>query len=116
MAWKHTFGGLAVIAFTAASAGWGFAASGDNHPPPPKAATHPMASRDKDCTTCEGQQLFNERQFDRARRIFERRATKGDGGVMNDLGWIYEYGLGVRIDLRRSGPGFSRLTDFGDSA
>jgi len=57
---------------------------------------------DSHCTTCDGVRLMNEGDFVRAMRIFEKEAAKGDCTAVNNIGWMFQYGLGRPVDARQA--------------
>jgi TPR repeat protein len=62
----------------------------------------PIPDDNAKCSTCDGFALMNVGQYDRAMAIFRRRAAEGDTVAMNNLGWMYRYGLGVPVDSAES--------------
>ena len=61
-----------------------------------------IPSDDRKCNTCDGVRLMEQGNYPRAMHIFQLRAAEGDGDAMNDIGWMYEHGLGVPPDGRQA--------------
>jgi len=56
---------------------------------------------DADCNSCDPVDLMASGQYATAMTIFQRRAASGDSVAMNNIGLIYQNGLGVAADYRR---------------
>src|ERR1700744_3686945 len=54
---------------------------------------------DAQCTTCQGVELLNSGQYARAMHVFQLRAAQGDAVAMNNIGYMYQEGLGVPVDM-----------------
>jgi TPR repeat protein len=65
---------------------------------PTLSTASPIPSDDAKCSTCDGVRLMNDGQFDRAMHIFQMRAAAGDAVAINNIGWMYQYGLGRPVD------------------
>jgi TPR repeat protein len=57
---------------------------------------------DAHCTTCDGVRLLWRGEYDRAMHVFQLRAAAGDPAATNNIGYMYEEGLGVDIDYDRA--------------
>jgi TPR repeat protein len=64
----------------------------------PRPATNPHPG----CSVCDGQRLLNEGQYGRAMTIFQHRAAEGEAGAMNDIAFMYEFGLGRPVDFAKA--------------
>jgi TPR repeat protein len=67
--------------------------SDPNRPPP---------ADDAHCTTCDGMHLLDRGEFGRAMHVFQLRAAAGDLVATNEIGVMYEQGLGVPVDYDRA--------------
>lgn len=79
-------------------------------PQAPAAAPRPHAG----CSVCDGQELLNEGEYDRAMAIFQHHAAKGDPGAMNDIAFMYEFGLGRAVDFAKARAWYRKAGDLGD--
>jgi TPR repeat protein len=92
-------------------------------PVPPQAAIEAPAeapteaqipSDDKKCSTCDGVRLMEQGDYGRAMHIFQLRAAEGDSVAMNNIGWMYEFGLGRAPDPRQAILWYSKAGDRGN--
>jgi len=72
-----------------------------------------LSHDDSHCTTCDGVRLMNEGDFARAMRIFEQRAAKGDCMAANNIGWMFQYGLGRPADARQAAQWYAKAAGQG---
>ena len=54
------------------------------------------------CNVCDGQRLLNEGEYDRAMHLFQRLAAEGNAQAINDIGFMYQYGLGRPVDYAKA--------------
>lgn len=62
----------------------------------------PPPADDAQCTTCDGMRLLRLGDYGRAMHVFQLRAAAGDLVATNEIGRMYEQGLGVPIDYDRA--------------
>jgi TPR repeat protein len=73
----------------------------------------PIPSDDRKCSTCDGVRLMERGDYPRAMHIFQLRAAEGDAVAMNNIGWMYENGLGVPPDGRQAAAWYAKAADQG---
>jgi hypothetical protein len=67
------------------------------------------------CEPCEGVRLMNAGDFADAMRIFQHAAAEGDSGAINNIGWMYEHGLGRPIDGKEALKWYDRAASLGNA-
>jgi TPR repeat protein len=68
---------------------------------------------DAHCTTCDGLRLLAMGEYDRAMHVFQLRAAQGDLVATNEIGVMYEQGLGVPVDYNRARQYYTRVMKAG---
>ena len=53
---------------------------------------------DSNCTCQEGVENLHAGNYGKAMSIFQKFAAEGKAAAMNNIGWMYEFGLGVPAD------------------
>jgi TPR repeat protein len=89
--------------------------------PPPRAdlevsgeqALAPIPENDEDCDLCDGARLMKAGQHDRAMHVFQLLAARGDSDAMNNIGWMYQYGLGRPVDYAKALAWYRKSADLG---
>ena len=76
-------------------------------------AERPIPENDADCDLCDGARLMHAGQHERAMHVFQLLAAKGDVDAMNNIGWMYEYGLGRPVDLTQALAWYRKSADLG---
>jgi hypothetical protein len=78
-------------------------------------ASQPITADDANCSTCDGFRLMNSGQYAQAMDIFQRRARVGDSAAMDNIAWMYRYGLGVPADPGKSFEWYLKAANLNDS-
>jgi TPR repeat protein len=83
--------------------------------PTPQAPTQAYAppSDDAHCSTCDGIALMDDGQYARAMHIFQLRAAEGDPLAITQIGYMYENGYGVPVDLAKARGYYNKAIKLG---
>ncbi len=108
---------LLAICLSLALAGSAEAALQSVAPPLHQSAQdRPPPADDAHCTTCDGVRLLQQGEYGRAMHVFQLRSAAGDPVAMNNIGYMYEEGLGVAVDYNRAMQYYTKAVNAGDGA